>query len=104
MLALRELHLVHQSQHGLARFAEHRDGEAERDVVAVVAVLVVDDVATGVLTPVFGEAGTASWPCSPSCVTGFEPIRPVPPITTIFMTGLPVSRDIGCRRSPAKTG
>src|SRR5258706_8655938 len=40
-----ELVLVHEGEHGLARFAEHGDGEAHRDVVTVVAVLVVDDVA-----------------------------------------------------------
>ena len=38
-----------------------------------------------VFTPVFGEAGTASWPCSPSLATTFEPISPVPPITTTFI-------------------
>src|SRR6266511_4321136 len=45
-----ELVLVHEGEHGLARFAQHGDGEAHRDVVTVdvvtvVAVLVVDDVA-----------------------------------------------------------
>src|SRR5688500_16507020 len=44
--ASRQLGLVHQREHRLARRAQHRDGEAEPDVVAVVAVLVVDDVAT----------------------------------------------------------
>ena len=38
-----------------------------------------------VLTPDQGDAGTASWPCSWSVVTTFEPMSPVPPITTIFM-------------------
>ena len=46
-----------------------------------------------VLTPVFGDAGTTSWPCSPSLVTSFEPIRPVPPMTTIFMVSPFVSRE-----------
>ncbi|MCM0675660.1 hypothetical protein NCC78_13315 [Micromonospora phytophila] len=49
-----------------------------------------------VLTPVFGAAATASWPCSPSFATTFDPIRPVPPITTIFTTNLPVRRGISC--------
>src|SRR5215472_6547908 len=40
-----KLTIVHEREHGLAWFAEHGDGEAHRDVVAVVAVLVVDDVA-----------------------------------------------------------
>ena len=38
-----------------------------------------------VLTPVFGDAATTSWPLSVSFRTTFEPIRPVPPMTTIFM-------------------
>src|SRR5262245_23630185 len=39
-----------------------------------------------VLTPVSGEAGTASWPCSRSLLTSFEPISPVPPMITSLMT------------------
>jgi hypothetical protein len=38
-----------------------------------------------VLTPVFGEAATTSWPASRSLFTVFEPMSPLPPITTIFM-------------------
>src|SRR5512132_2520013 len=38
-----------------------------------------------VLTPLLGEAATTSWPPSRRIATVFEPIRPVPPITTIFM-------------------
>jgi hypothetical protein len=41
-----------------------------------------------VSTPVSGEAGTASWPSSRSCVTSFEPMSPVPPMMTIFMVRL----------------
>src|SRR5215469_11734900 len=40
-----KLTIVHEREHGLAWFAEHGDGEAHRDVVAVVAVLIVDEVA-----------------------------------------------------------
>ena len=40
------------------------------------------------MIPNLGDAGTASWPCSQSVATTFEPMSPVPPITTIFM-GLP---------------
>ena len=36
-------------------------------------------------TPVLGAAATASWPCAVSCLTSFYLMRPVPPITTIFM-------------------
>jgi hypothetical protein len=57
-----------------------------------------------VLTPVFGAAATISWPCSPSFVTSFEPIRPVPPTTTIFMANLSVRRASGHTPSPVKTG
>src|SRR5574341_1193476 len=38
-----------------------------------------------VLTPVLGAAATASCPSALSFVTSFDPIRPVPPITTIFI-------------------
>jgi len=36
-----------------------------------------------VLTPVLGAAAIASWSFSFSTI--FDPIKPVPPITTIFM-------------------
>jgi hypothetical protein len=39
-----------------------------------------------VFTPVLGAAGTASCPCSPSLATSFDPINPVPPMTTTFTT------------------
>src|SRR5215471_16244903 len=38
-----------------------------------------------VLTPVLGEAATTSWPPWRRMGAVFEPIRPVPPMTTIFM-------------------
>src|SRR3712207_1114046 len=38
-----------------------------------------------VLTPVLGEAATTSWPPRRRMATVFEPIRPVPPMTTILM-------------------
>src|SRR5947209_13727707 len=41
-----ELFGVHEHDHRLVRFAEHGNKEAHRDVGAVVAVLIVDDVAT----------------------------------------------------------
>lgn len=37
------------------------------------------------LTPVCGEAATASRPCATSRATTFWPMRPVPPMTTIFI-------------------
>src|SRR6516225_1892694 len=39
-----------------------------------------------VLTPVLGAAASASCPRWVSLLTTFEPMSPVPPITTIFMT------------------
>src|SRR6185437_11188877 len=44
-----------------------------------------------VLTPLLGEAATTSWPPWRRMATVFEPIRPVPPITTIFMVCPPLS-------------
>src|SRR5215469_8137663 len=43
-----------------------------------------------VLTPVLGEAATTSWPPWRRMATVFEPIRPVPPMTTIFMVYPPL--------------
>src|ERR1700753_3736372 len=40
-----------------------------------------------VLTPLLGEAARTSWAPWRRMATVFEPIRPVPPITTIFMVG-----------------
>src|SRR6476661_7040213 len=42
-----------------------------------------------VLTPVLGAAATASCPPALSFVMSFDPIRPVPPITTIFILFAP---------------
>jgi hypothetical protein len=39
-----------------------------------------------VLTPVFGAAAITSCPFCFSFSTTFDPIKPVPPIITIFMT------------------
>src|SRR5262245_60566295 len=47
-----------------------------------------------VLTPLWGEAATTSWPPWRRLATVFEPIRPVPPITTIFMVDPPLSLDV----------
>src|SRR5712672_2067342 len=44
-----------------------------------------------VLTPLLGEAATTSWPPWRRMATVFEPIRPVPPITTIFTIYPPLS-------------
>src|SRR5919109_854507 len=48
-----------------------------------------------VLTPVPRSAATASCPCSPSFSTILEPRRPLPPMTTIFMSCLSLEGSIG---------
>src|SRR3954453_18817195 len=61
------------------------DGELETSmIVAAPATAAPRPSPVIVLTPVLGVAASASWPCSPSKVTSFEPINPVPPMTTIF--------------------
>src|SRR5215475_2421889 len=47
-----------------------------------------------VLTPEFGEAATTSWLRWRRIATVFEPIRPVPPMTTIFMVYPPNKRSV----------
>src|SRR5205814_3101804 len=50
-----------------------------------------------VLTPLLGEAATTSWPRWRSMATVFEPIRPVPPMTTIFIVYAPLmTEDLDC--------
>src|SRR5215472_544728 len=44
-----------------------------------------------VLTPLLGEAASTSWPAWRRMATVFEPIRPVPPMMTIFMVSPPLS-------------
>src|SRR5262249_9033991 len=48
-----------------------------------------------VLTPVSGEAATTSWPPLRRMATVLEPIRPVPPITTIFIANLLDQTSVG---------
>src|SRR6476646_11464334 len=53
-----------------------------------------------VLTPVSGDAGTASWPCSLSVATSFDPMSPVPPMMTSFMIDVPFCVEpTNCRTS-----
>src|SRR4030095_729137 len=51
-----------------------------------------------VLTPELGDAATASCPRALSFVTSLDPIRPLPPITTIFIL-IPLSVS---RQKPSK--
>src|SRR5262245_53724167 len=55
-----------------------------------------------VLMPVFGEAATTSWLGWARMATVFEPIRPVPPMTTIFKVYPPDKRSVfpGARYPP----
>jgi hypothetical protein len=43
------------------------------------------------LMPLLGEAATTSWPPWRRMATVFEPIRPLPPMTTILMVCPPLS-------------
>ena len=49
-----------------------------------------------VFTPELGEAAIASWPLSMRCSTTLDPMRPVPPMTTIFMMTVPSSSSPYC--------
>src|SRR5260370_40201166 len=62
------------------------EGELARSITTCVpAMACLSPSPVMVLTPVFGEAATTSWPRWRRMATVFEPISPVPPITTIFM-------------------
>src|SRR5215510_13174615 len=73
-----------------------KEGELARSITTCVpAMAAVRPSPVMVLTPVWGEAATTSWPLWRSMGTAFEPIRPVPPITTIFMVSPPLSMHRG---------
>src|SRR5262245_22528436 len=57
-----------------------------------------------VLTPVSGAAASASWPSPRSNTMVFEPMRPVPPITTIFILPSARIRPLHSRYSPPDEG
>src|SRR5882672_5495084 len=65
------------------------EGELARSITTCVpAMASLRPLPVMVLTPVLGEAATTSWPPWRRMGTVFEPIRPVPPITTIFIANL----------------
>src|SRR5262245_33311903 len=65
------------------------DGELARSITTCVPAMASSRPSpVMVLTPVLGEAATTSWPPRRSMGTVFEPMRPVPPITTIFIPNL----------------
>src|SRR5262249_48583635 len=73
-----------------------KEGELVRSITTCApAMASVRPSPVRLLTPVLGEAATTSWPPWRSMATVFEPIRPVPPITTIFMVYPPLSMHRG---------
>src|ERR1700724_2785402 len=79
---------------GLEEF-QHRlssnEGELARSITTCVpAMACLRPSPVMVLTPVLGEAATTSWPPRRRMAPVFEPIRPVPPMTTIFMVYPPL--------------
>src|SRR6185437_11844814 len=66
--------------------ASSNDGELARSITTCApATASLRPSPVMLLTPLLGEAATTSWPSWRRMATVFEPIRPVPPITTIFM-------------------
>src|SRR5262245_44377948 len=69
-----------------------KEGELARSITTCVpAMACLSPSPVMVLTPLLGEAATTSWPAWRRMATVLEPIRPVPPITTIFMVDTPLS-------------
>src|SRR5205085_8701234 len=65
------------------------EGELARSITACVpAMASLRPSPVMLLTPVWGDAATTSWPRWRRMGTVFEPIRPVPPMTTIFIPSL----------------
>src|SRR5215831_1813213 len=68
------------------------EGELARSIATCVpAMACLSPSPVMVLTPVLGEAATTSWLPWRRMATVFEPMRPVPPMTTIFMVYPPLS-------------
>src|SRR5262245_25079531 len=77
------------------------EGELARSITACVpATASLRPWPVMVLTPVLGDAATTSWPPCRRMVTVFEPIRPVPPIATIFIPNLLVPQAAACAGCP----
>src|ERR1700750_111829 len=80
------------------------EGELARSITTCApAVASLSPSPVMVLTPLLGEAATTSWPPWRRMATVFEPIRPVPPMTTILMRYPPLSKPRGARAA-AVTG
>ena len=57
-----------------------------------------------VLTPELGDAATTSCPCLRSLLTSFDPMSPLPPITTVFIIVLSFSSATGRVESEISLG
>src|SRR5215467_47982 len=78
------------------------EGELARSITTCVpAMASLSPSPVMLLTPVLGEAATTSWPRWRRMGTVFEPIRPVPPIATIFIPNLLL---LGVRREDVVHG
>src|ERR1700751_6434691 len=70
------------------------DGELARSITTCApATASLSPSPVMLLTPLLGEPATTSWPPWRRMATVFEPIRPVPPMTTIFMPYPPLVDD-----------
>src|SRR5215467_5273706 len=68
------------------------EGELVRSITACAPVMAsLSPSPVMLLTPLLGEPARTSWPLWRRMATVFEPIRPVPPMTTIFMIYPPLS-------------
>src|SRR5436305_1128020 len=77
------------------------DGELVRSITTCAPASVSFNPApVMVLTPVLDEAATTSWSRPRKTGTVFEPIRPLPPITTIFMAAPPHPAGGQAQRNP----
>jgi hypothetical protein len=66
------------------------EGELARSITTVApAMASLSPSPVMLLIPLLGEAAKTSWPPWRRMATVFEPIRPVPPITKIFMVAPP---------------
>jgi hypothetical protein len=66
--------------------ASSKDGEFDTSITtAAPARASASPSPVSVFTPEFGDAASVSCPDSRSPVTSFDPISPLPPMTTIFM-------------------
>src|SRR5262245_38207737 len=78
------------SKNSSTALSSHEGALARSITTCVPAMASVSPSPVMLLTPALGEAATTSWPPWRRMETAFEPIRPVPPITTIFMVYPPL--------------